>query len=260
MQGSLSTVAALTRDDILAAHARGFRRDGISAAVVGDVSADEAAALLDRLVAALPDTGAEMPGAAPLDHAGGLSVIDHDSSQSTAFFGHRGLTRDDPDYLAAYVANFVLGGWSAKARLGQELRQERGLTYGVNTFLRADPLGPLVLGSVNTPNDRMAEAVEVIRAEWARMADAGVTEVELEAAKRYLIGSYPLGFDTNGKIASTLVGLQRAGLPPDHIRTRNDQIAALTLADVNRAAARLFRVQDLRVVVVGRPEGLTAAD
>jgi zinc protease len=102
----------------------------------------------------------------------------------------------------------------------------------------------------------VAEAVAVIREEWARLAAEGVTEDELERAKTYLTGGYPLRFDGNGPIANILVGMQLDDLPAEYVTTRNAQIEAVTLDDVRRVAAERLRPDELHFVVVGQPEGL----
>ena len=104
----------------------------------------------------------------------------------------------------------------------------------------------------------MAEAIEVLRAEWARMAE-GVTQDELNVAKTYLTGNYALSFDSNGEIARAITGFQIAGLPRDYIETRNDNVMALTLDEVNRVARRLFDPAKLEIIVVGQPTGLESS-
>jgi len=99
-----------------------------------------------------------------------------------------------------------------------------------------------------------------LRAVWARLATEGVTEAELAATKTFLTGSYPLQFDGNGPIADVLVGMQMEGLPIDYVTTRNARIEAVTLADVNRVAAGLFRPEALQFVVVGQPEGVVSTN
>ncbi len=112
------------------------------------------------------------------------------------------------------------------------------------------------MGSVSSANDRIAEAIDVIRAEWAKAATEGITQEELEAAKTYITGAYPLRFDGNGPIANILVGMQMLGLPIDYIATRNDKVEAVTLDDVKRVAGELLDPKGLQFVVVGQPEGL----
>ena len=120
-------------------------------------------------------------------------------------------------------------------------------------------LAAVYLGSVASANDKMAEALQVIRDEWTRMVTEGVTEQELQDAKTYLTGAYPLRFDGNGPIASIMVGMQVQGLPIDYIATRNDQVNAVTLEDVNRLAVELMDPDGLHFTIVGRPEGLESS-
>ena len=201
-----------------------------------------------------------MPPAAEYNLSGGVSVIDYASPQSVVVFGHEGIKRDDPDFFAAYILNQILGGAGFGARLMEEVREKRGLTYGINTYLVPMDLAETWQGGFASANEKVAEAIEVVRAEWARAAAEGVTEEELEAAKTYLTGSYPLRFDGNGRIADILVGMQLEGLPTSYVNDRNSYVEAVTLDDIKRVAARLMKPEDLRFVVVGRPEGLTATD
>ena len=177
-----------------------------------------------------------------------------------ARFGHEGIARDDPDFFAAFVVNQIFGGPGFGSRLIEEVREKRGLTYGIGTYLVNQDHADYVLGQVSSQNDRMAETVEVVRDEWRRLADKGVTEEELEAAKTYLTGAYPLRFDGNGPIARILVGMQMEGLPMDYVNTRNDKVRAVTLDDANRVAAELYAPGSLHFVVVGRPDGLAASN
>jgi zinc protease len=186
----------------------------------------------------------------------GTEVIPLDVPQSVAIFGHEGIPRDDPDFFPAFVMNYVLGGGGFSSRLMEEVREKRGLAYSVYSYLRVLDGAELVMGSVQTANERMAESLEVIRAEWARMAEGGVTDEELADAKTYLTGAFPLRFDSNAKIAGYLVFMQEEGLGADYIDTRNDRIRAVTREDIARVAGRLLDADALSVVVVGQPVGL----
>ena len=141
-----------------------------------------------------------------------------------------------------------------------EVREKRGLTYGIGTSLSVSDHSEELMGQFQASNDKVAEAIEVIRAEWARIATEGVTEEELQNAKTYMTGSYPLRFDGNGTIASILVGMQIIGLTPDYPKTRNQKGEAVTLDDVKRVAARLIKPDDLAFIVVGQPAGVTASE
>src|SRR5690606_24478730 len=157
-------------------------------------------------------------------------------------------------FVPAFVMNHILGGGGFGSRLTEELRERRGLTYGISTSLATNDYGPMVIGRFSSANARVAEALAIVREEWLRMAGEGVTEAELEAAKRYLTGAYPLRFDGYGRIAGQLLALQMAGLGLDYVNIRNDLVEAVTTADIARVARRLLDPGRLTFVVVGRPE------
>jgi zinc protease len=254
--GTRESVAALTRDDILAAKAATMARDRLYVAAVGDIDATTLGALVDRLLGDLPATGAPLPGTATLGLDGGTTVVDFDTPQSVIIFGQGGLKLSDPDYFPAFVLNQIVGGSGFSARLMEEVRDKRGLTYSVSTDLVTRDHAETWIGSLASGNDKAAEAIEVIRGVWAETAEKGVTQGELDAAKTYMTGSYPLRFDGNSQIASILVGMQMDGLPIDYPASRNARVEAVTLEDVNRVARERMTPDKLTFVVVGRPQGL----
>ncbi|MFD2101974.1 M16 family metallopeptidase [Tabrizicola soli] len=254
--GTIETVTALTRDDVAAAHKAALARDRIFVAAAGDITAAELGPLLDRLLGDLPATGAPLPGRAEWLLQPGVTVMDFPSPQSTVLFGHQGIKRDDPDFFAAFILNEALGGGRFTARLMSEVREKRGLTYGIGSYLVGLDQAEIYMGQFSASNDKVAEAIAVVRAEWARIAGEGLTEQELADTKTYLTGSYPLRFDGNGPIASILVGMQMEGMPIDYAVTRNAKIEAVTMEDIRRVAARLYQPEALHFVVVGQPTGL----
>ncbi len=256
LEGTPESVSALTRDDLVDAHQAVLARDRIVVGAAGDITAEELGTLLDSILGELPETGAPMPEMADYQLTPGTTVVDFPSPQSVALFGHQGIARNDPDFFPAFVLNQVLGGGNFRSRLMQEVRVERGLTYGVYSFLGLSDYGQTVAGSFSSSNDLVAQAIDVIRDQWADLAENGITDAELEAAQRYLTGAYPLRFDGNGRIAGILAGMQADGVPIDYIATRNDRVSAVTAEDVRRVAERLLQPENLHFVVVGRPEGL----
>ncbi|MFQ5565635.1 MAG: M16 family metallopeptidase [Paracoccaceae bacterium] len=254
--GTGESVAAITRDDLVAARARLLTRANARIAVVGAIGAEQAGRMIDTVLAGL-EQGTRLPSRRASDTPPpGLRVVDLEVPQSAAVFGHAGLRRDDPDFIPAYVMNYVLGGGGFASRLMVEVREKRGLAYSVYSYLSPRAETALYLGGVQTANERMAESLEVIKAEWARMAAGGISAKELDRAKRYLTGAFPLRFDSNAKIASYLVFMQEEKLGIDYLERRNGLIEAVTLADVKRVAARLLQPEDLSIVVVGQPAGL----
>ena len=254
--GTADSVAALTRDDLLAARDRVLARDRVIVSAAGDIDAAQLGALIDRILGDLPaQASAPLPPRAELKLTGKTTVIDWDSPQTVVSFAQPGLPMDDPDYFAAFVLDHILGGGGFSSRLMDEIREKRGLTYGVGTGLANQVLGETWRGGMSTANDRTAEAISLLRDVWGSIGDS-VTDREVADAKTYLTGEYPLRFDGNGKIAGILTGMQLMGMPRDYVNTRNRSIEAVTLDDVRRVARRMLDPARLEFVLVGRPEGI----
>jgi zinc protease len=166
--------------------------------------------------------------------------------------GGVGIPRNDPDFIAAFVVNHVLGGGSFSSRLYREVREVRGLAYSVfSTLVPLDHTALFMTGTA-TRADRTGQTLEVLQSEIRRLAEEGPTEEELAKAKSFLTGSYALSFDTSGKIAAQLVQIQIDDRGIDYIDRRNSLVQAVTLADVKRVAKRLLD-GGMLVTVVGRP-------
>ena len=256
--GTRETVAAIDVGDLRAAHKQLMTRTNANIAIVGDVGPEQAGKIVDKLVAGLPQGQPVPEDPAETVPPPGIHVVEQDVPQSVAVFGQQGIGIKDPDFFPAYVMNYILGGGGFSSRLTEEVREKRGLAYGVYSYLADLDSAKLYMGGVRTANERIAESLDVIRKEWARMAENGVTPEELEKAKTYLTGSFPLRFDSNAKIASYLVYVMTEDLGADYINRRNDLIEAVTLEDVNRVARRLLKPDQLSFVVVGKPVGLNA--
>jgi len=260
INGTAESVAGLTREDLLQAQRDTLVKDRVYVGAVGDITPEELGALLDTLLGDLPTEGPALPAEIAPNLQGGVTVVDYPTPQATALFGQAGLERDDPDYFAAYVLNHILGGGGFESRLMDEVREKRGLTYGIGTSLVDKDYADLWLGSVASDNGTIGQAVDLVREIWADVAANGVTQAELDAAKTYITGEYPLRFDGNADIAGILVGMQMIGLPPEYVVNRNSYIEAVTMEDIRRVAGELMDPERLHVVVVGQPEGLEGAE
>lgn len=256
LTGTSESVAALTRDDLIDAKNRVLARDRVLVSAAGDIDAAALGLLIDRILGDLPaEAAAPLPEKPELRLTGATEVIDWDSPQTVVSFAQAGLPMDHPDYFAAFVLNHVLGGGGFSSRLMEEIREKRGLTYGVGTGLANMVLGETWAGGMATANARTGEAVALVREVWEGIRE-GVTEQELADAKTFLTGEYPLRFDGNGRIAGILSGMQLMGMPRDYVNTRNARIEAVTAEDVRRVAQEVLDPEKLEFVLVGRPEGL----
>jgi len=257
-EGEVETLAAIERADLAVSARHLFARDALRIGIVGAIDAERAGRLIDSVFADLPAKAslAAVPEA-PFDGLGGHQVVDLDVPQSTIRFGRPALKREDPDYIASLVLAHVLGGGTGmSSRLFREVREKRGLAYSVSASVAMFDAASYLWGGTTTKNERAKESLDVIQAEILDMSRGNIGETELEKGKKYLIGSYPLRFDTSSKIAGQLVQIQLDGYGVEWLVERNLRVGAVSMADARRTAERLFGDGALSVVLVGRPEGL----
>jgi zinc protease len=255
--GTKESIANITPADMKAYVENNLRLDGIKIGAVGDVDQAEIGRLLDIALAALPrtqvtpDVSIVMPSS-----DGSTTVIRKPNPQSVVMFGMPGIMRDDPDYYAAYVMNYVLGGGGFTSRLYKEVREKRGLAYSVYSYLYPYENSAIYLGGLGTANERVAESLDVVKTEITKLAEKGITDEELAKAKVFLNGSFPLRLDSNAKIARMLVAIQISDLGMSYIDQRPGFINAVTVEDVRRVAKRLLRPGAMTWVIVGDPAGI----
>lgn len=259
VRGEPETIKAITLNDLKAFTKAWLAREGMVVGVVGDITPDQLKPLLDNTFGALPakhppitiaDTAPKAPGR--------TEVIIRDNPQSVAVFGEAGVKRADPDWYAAYVMNYILGGGGFSSWLTEEVREKRGLAYSVYSYLAPYDHAGLITGGVATQNARTEESLKLIKEQWARMKAEGPSEQQLADAKTYLTGSFPLQLDSTDSIAGLLVSMQLETLGIDYLDKRNGYIQSVTMDHVKKVADRLLDPDRLTFVVVGKPEGLTA--
>lgn len=255
--GTEETVAGLTSDDLKSFVRDRFSRDRLIIGIVGDISEEELKQRLDSVFGDLAATGPKfaIPETTPAG-SGKTLIIRKQIPQSMMILGHAGIKRDDPDWYAALLVTRIFGGGGLSSRLYEEIRERRGLAYSVYAYLSPMEHSALLAGGVATQNARAAESLSVIRAEWQRLSEGGITAKELDTAKTYMNGSFPLRLGSSRGIAGMLVGIQIADLGMDYIKKRPSLINSITLAEANRVAKRLYRASDLTVVIVGDPKGI----
>ncbi len=257
-KGTPTSLKAVTRDDIVAFAKAGLTRENLRIGVVGDIDPATVARLIDETFGALPAKAvpAEVKTVPPLA-AGDVLVIERPVPQSVVFFGQTGIARRDPDFMAAFILNHIVGGGGFGSRLMSDIRETRGLTYGIYTSLSTPKRSGLWLGSVSADNAKVAEVIRLVRESWQRLKAEGITAAELDDAKRYMTGAYARNFATSRGIAGQLVGWQEEEMGIDYFKRRNALVEAVTLEDVNRVAKRLVEPDKLMFVVVGKPQGVT---
>ncbi|MDJ0922349.1 MAG: pitrilysin family protein [Henriciella sp.] len=255
---SAESIAALTAD-VAKSHKNTImtQKEAIVTAV-GAISPEQLAPLIDTAIAGLPISFEQTlteevvlaePSSDPI-------VVDLPQPQSLVTFTAPAMARDDADFYAARVLNYTLGGGGFESRLMKELRVAQGLTYGVSTRISAGKYLQVWSGGGQTKNESAGDFIAGIKTEIQRIFDDGVSEDELADAKAYMIGSYPLGFDSNAKIAANMMSVRIDDLPVDYFDQRNALIEAVTLEDVNRVAQTYLHPDRFTFIVVGEPQGL----
>jgi zinc protease len=260
VNGEIGSIASVTPGDLRNFARTHWVKNGLKVAVAGDITAPALSKLLGD--AFLPVSGAAAPALPNVGRLGapGVHVVPLAVPQPTAAFGLPGIMRHDPDFIPGYVANYILGGGDFSSRLMQEVRVKRGLTYGVSTALTAYNKAAVLQGSVATRANAIRQTVQVVKDALAEFARNGPTQQELDDAKTYLTGSFPLAFASNSGTAAQLGTFQRQNLDIGYVARRNALIQAVTLADVKRVARRLFDPARLTVVIGGSPaDGARAA-
>ena len=250
--GTLESVAKIDVADLKDYVRRVLAKDTLRIAVVGDVDPATLGQLLDKTFGRLPAKSSLTPipdveAAKPPQRA----FIPLDVPQTVVTFGGPGFMRHDPNFMAAYVVNHILGGGGLSSRLYHEVREKRGLAYSVSESLLWAEHSALFVGNTGTRADRAGETVDAIEKEIRKIAEDGPTQQELDEAKSYLKGSQMLSLDTSSKLASALLQYQLDRLPIDYIEKRNAIVDAVTLDDAKKAAQRLWG-QGLLTVIVGR--------
>ena len=249
------TVNAIAKPDAQDLMKQLMTRDRLLVVVVGDITAEELKPKLDDMFGSLPATSV-LPDVwdAAVKPAPASPVIKQlPQPQTLIMFSGPGIRRDDPDFYAAYTLNYILGGGGFSSRLTDDIREKRGLTYGIGTGLNMQPHFWRWTGSSSTMNDKANQVVELIKANIARLGKEGPTEEELTDAKEYLTGSFPLAFDSNEKIAKNLMGFRQDDMAVDYVEKRNDYFNAVTLEDLQRVAATYMKPEDFTFVMVGKP-------
>ncbi len=261
VSGTIASVKTIRVDDLRNFLGLALARDRLTIGVVGDISAAELGPLLDKTFGALPASVAiaPVPESRP-QGAGVVKVVRKSIPQSRVMFGGPGLKRNDPDWYAAYVLNYVLGGGGFSSRLNEEVREKRGLAYSVYSYLYPLDHAAIYMGGVGTQNERVGETLAVIKEQIALAGENGITREELANAKTFLNGSFPLRLTSSGRIARLLLAIQQENLGIDYMDRRADLINAVTMADIRRVAKRLLRPENLLTVVVGQPAGLSSSE
>jgi len=252
LEGYSETVKVLTRKDVFRFYKKAFRPSLTTIVVVGDVKEAVVREKLGKLFGSWKETEAiKMPKPKIQSYTPQNVKIEKDLTQTTIMLGHPGMTRDNPDYYSNYVMNYIMGGGGFSSRMMKNVRDNYGLVYTVYSYFMARYYGGAFSVFAQTKNKTKEQALNLIKEEIARMQESPVKQSELEDAKSYIIGSFPLKLDTTDKIASYLAYINQYHLGLDYFKTFPEKIKQVTLEDVKKAAQKYLHPNSLSTVLVG---------
>ncbi|GGI19956.1 M16 family metallopeptidase [Oxalicibacterium faecigallinarum] len=246
-----ASVNAITRDDLVAFHKQHYVANHAVITMIGDVSRDEADGIARELTAQLPQ-GAPLPALPAVSVGkGGEQRIAHTSSQAHILIGMPAAQRPDPDFFPLMVGNYVLGGGGFVSRLMNEVREKRGLTYGVSSYFEpmAQP-GPFQIG-LQTKAEQADQALQVVRETVDGFLKQGPTATELKAAKDNLVGGFSLRIDSNKKLLENIAMIGFYGLPLDYLDTWTANVERVTMAQIRDAFNRKLQTEHFSTIIVG---------
>ena len=255
-KGSASSIENITREDMRQFVKRTFTKDNITISVVGDITPEELSNVLDDVFSDLPESFlGEKIRDGVIKNQGQTVIIEREIPQSVVIFGSNGIKRGDPDWYAASILFEILSGGFG-SRLTEEIREKRGLTYGVSAYPLPLEKAGIIVGSVSTVNNRVAESIRLIKDIWQKFGDDGPTVEEMRNAKDYINGSFALRFTNSKSIAGVLNAVQRFDLGVDYLKSRSELINSVTLRELKRVAKRLFDANALTFAIVGQPKNV----
>ncbi|MCJ8323221.1 MAG: insulinase family protein [Rhizobiales bacterium] len=256
VKGSEQSLNALNQTDLVHAAQQNFNADHPYLVIVGDVNESEAEALVSRIFSGRKNLSKPAKQVEEAEFVGIGQTQHHvmDVPQAVVNFALPSVAQNDPSFMSLMVLNHILGGGGFSSRLMEEIREKRGLTYGIHTSLIPLKHGSLITGNAATSADKMAETIKILRQEIEKMHDKGVTDEELENAKTYLTGAYPLRFDTGSKIAHQLLSMQYFDFGIGFIDQRNNLVNKVSKDEIGIMAARLLDVKNMAQVTVGPAE------
>lgn len=259
-QGTLRAVKKLKTGDVRQFHEQMFTRANMVVSVVGDITPDGLAVLLEKHLGDLPaGSNRQAVERAPKDQPPVRRVIEQDIPQTTVVMGHEGLNRSAPDYFAALVTNHILGGGGFSSQLMQEVREKRGLVYGISSYFNPLPHRGAFRVIAQTKNESVGEVINLVKKQIREMRQNGVTKEDYDAAISYLVGSFPLRLDSNSDILSYLTFMQTEQLGMDYMNNWVNNIKAVRRADIKATARKRLKPDEMAIVLVGKPGEKTPA-
>lgn len=251
--GNWDDISRFKRTDLQTFVTSQLTQNNLIVGVAGDISAEKLGTVLDDIFGKLPQNGSNnFVRQADISFDGRVKNISQKTGQNMASFVVPGVSRSDPDFYPLYVANQIIGGSGLSSRLSKAAREKEGLTYSIYSYMSLADKSPLVQGGFSSTADKYEQAMSILKKEWETFGQKGATDKEVDDAKNYLISSYNLRFSSVSNLADNLMYMQKENLGLDFLQTRNEKVRRLTKDDINKAAKKYFRNDNMIFVNIGQ--------
>ncbi len=252
VDGTVSSIKKISKNDLEDYLESNLAISNLVIGVSGNVKVAEIESLIDNTFGnLLPSVKHQVKIPKKSDLPKGLLIEKKDFPQSAVLFGHKGLERNNKDFFAARIVNYVLGGGGFQSRMYKNVREKKGLVYSIYSYLVPYKNNDIVLGGFQTKNETVYEAISLVKDEWDKIGKNGITQKEFKEAKTYYKGSFSRNFTSTSSISSLLMTVQEYGLDQNYFKNRNKIIDSLTLKEVNIVAKNLFKKDNLYFTIVG---------
>ena len=253
--GTLSSLPKITPNDLRSKYSSQFALDNLVVAVAGNISAEELGKILDQLFGQLPETSKLRKIDTFIQQdVSSVTLYKQDIPQTVIAMAVEGIRHDDPEYYAAEVMDFVLGSSGFGSRLTEEVREKRGLTYGIYSGLSEMNYSTLLSIRTSTKNETVNDVINLTKEVMNKLKQEPISAKELEDAKTYLIGSVPLSLTSSDRISGMMIGLMAQGLPPNYLDERVKKIENVNESQVLAVSKRLLKTDQMKIMLVGNPE------
>ena len=252
-KGSISSIKRINREDLSSFHKSAFQKSNLVIGVSGSIKEEEIINFIDIVFGELKNS-IQISELKKFDNLGkGKAVFKMKTPQTSVLFGHPGLARNDEEYFALRIANYIFGGGGFQSRLYKKIREKKGLVYSIYSYLLSYQSDGVIVGGFQTRNEFVNETISNVKEEWINMQRKGITENELENAKAYFNGSFTRNFTSTRSISGLLEVVQYFNLGEDYFERRESIINKLDLKKVNKVLSEVFDEEELFFMIVGEP-------
>lgn len=256
--GTLSSLEKITPEDLRKFKNTYLAKDNLHIAVAGDIKKDELSKIVDDVFGALPETAPEATTEPlSLQNKGKVFLLEKDIPQTVVEIIQTGINRKDPMYQHAQIMNFILGSSGFGSRLTEEIREKRGLTYGIYSYFSNMDYFDGLMVSTSTENNNVKEILKLTAEEFSKLRSYPISQEELDNAKSYLIGSLPLSLTSTDKISGLLLSMKMNDLGIDYLDEREKAIQSATTEDIFKVSQKILKPENFVTVLVGKPTGIT---